>query len=261
MLIDSHCHLDRLDLSAYNNDLGAALEAARARGVSGMLCVCISDDNRQRVVEIAQAHAGLYASVGVHPAEVSEDVVSVESLTAWAGANKVVALGETGLDYCNPETARLEAQKQSFRNHLIAGQQLRLPVIIHTRAAREDTLALMEKYGSRAHSGVLHCFTDAWGMAKAALDMNFYISISGITTFRNAQALREVVKKIPLERLLVETDSPWLAPVPYRGKSNEPKYVREVAEYIADLRQIDFSELAARTSENFYRLFPRAAET
>lgn len=222
-----------------------------------MLCVCISAENKDTVVGIAQKFPGIYASVGVHPSDVEQEVVDVETLCEWARAEKVVALGETGLDYYYSKD-KAEYQQQSFRNHLIAGAQCALPVIVHSRDAREDTLQLIADFGAPEHAGVLHCFTETWDMARRALDMNFYISISGIVTFKNASELREVVKKIPLDRLLVETDSPYLAPIPYRGKPNEPRYVREVAEFIAELKQISFEELAAISTENFHTLFKKA---
>lgn len=254
MLVDSHCHLDRLNLDRYPHGLSDAIASAQERGVGKMLCVCISEQNKAQVLDIARQFDQVYASVGVHPSDVDTDIVSVERLSQWATAEKVIALGETGLDYYY-SADNADNQKQSFANHLIAGRQLNLPVIIHTRDARDDTLALMREHGSGESSGVMHCFTETWEMAKAALDLNFYISISGIVTFKNADALRDVVRKIPLDKLLVETDSPYLAPIPFRGKPNEPKYVREVAEYIADLRGVSFSELAETTSNNFTKLF------
>lgn len=257
MLVDSHCHLDRLDLSNYNGRLEEAIAAARARGVSHMLCVCISDDNREQVIKIANAYEGLYASVGIHPSDVAQAPASIEEIERWAGANKVVALGETGLDY-HYSGEKKEVQLQSFANHLTAGVKTGLPVIVHTRDAREDTILMIRKYGSTSTAGVMHCFTESWEMARQALDLGYYISLSGIVTFKNADALREVAKKVPLERLLVETDSPYLAPVPYRGKPNEPKYVCEVATFIAELRGQTFDALAEHTSENFFRLFSRA---
>ncbi len=256
MLVDSHCHLDRLKLGNYENGLQGAITAAREQGVSEMLCVCISESNKQAVLDIAQAYEGIYASVGVHPSDVGETVVKVDDLRMWASHRRVIALGETGLDYYY-SADNASNQKQSFANHLVAGAELNLPVIVHTRDAREDTLALMREHASEQSAGVMHCFTESWEMAKAALDLNFYISFSGIVTFKNADELREVAKKVPLERLLIETDSPYLAPVPHRGKSNEPKYVRQVAEFIADLRGVSLQQLAETTSNNFARLFPR----
>jgi TatD DNase family protein len=257
MLIDSHCHLDRLDLSHHNNELANVLAAANARDVAAFLCVCINEDNKAQVLEIAARHSQVLASVGVHPSDVAEEPVSVSQLIEWAQAPKVVALGETGLDYhYGKDTAA--SQQTSFANHLMAAGQLALPVIVHTREAQADTLAIMRDYSNPEHAGVMHCFTEDWAMAKAAMDMNYYISISGIVTFRNAEALRDLVKKMPLERLLVETDSPYLAPIPYRGKPNIPVYVREVAEYIADLKGVDYPTLARITSANFLQLFKRA---
>ncbi len=257
MLVDSHCHLDRLNLEQCGGSLTAALEGARADGVSHMLCVCISAENRQTVLDIALADRRIFASAGVHPSDVDEGVVSVDTLKAWCDHPKVVALGETGLDYYYSKD-RSEQQKQSFLNHLLAGADLDLPVIVHTRDARSDTIDLIKASGSPSSAGVLHCFTESWEMARQALDEGYYISISGIVTFRNADELREVAKKVPMDRLLVETDSPYLAPVPYRGKSNQPRYVRAVAEYIAELRETSLEQLAEQTSSNFFRLFKRA---
>lgn len=259
MLVDSHCHLDRINLSPYNGQLDLAIAAAHERGIQQMLCIGISLQNIQTVIDIAQAHPGVVASVGVHPCDVKEGTATADQLKAWSAQPKVVALGETGLDY-HYETESKALQHQSFALHLQVGRETGLPVVVHTREARADTLALIKEHGSLEHSGVLHCFTEDWDMARAALDLNYYISISGIVTFKNADQIRDVVSKMPLDRLLVETDSPYLAPVPYRGKPNEPKYVREVAQYIADLRGLSYAALAQQTSENFYRLFTRAKQ-
>lgn len=259
MLVDSHCHLDRINLSPYNGQLDLAIAAAHERGIQQMLCIGISLQNIQTVIDIAQAHPGVVASVGVHPCDVKEGTATADQLKVWSAQPKVVALGETGLDY-HYETESKALQHQSFALHLQVGRETGLPVVVHTREARADTLALIKEHGSLEHSGVLHCFTEDWDMARAALDLNYYISISGIVTFKNADQTRDVVSKMPLDRLLVETDSPYLAPVPYRGKPNEPKYVREVAQYIADLRGLSYAALAQQTSENFYRLFTRAKQ-
>jgi len=257
MLTDSHCHLDRLDLKPYDGDLNAALDAARARSVTQFLCIGVSLENRETVVDIARRHKDVVASVGIHPCDVESGTASVEQLVEWGAAPEVVGLGETGLDYHYAEqTAAL--QQKSFALHLEAGARAGLPVIVHTREAREDTLALIRAHGSEEHGGVLHCFTETWEMAKAALDRGYYISLSGIVTFKSAEALREVARKVPEDRLLVETDSPYLAPVPYRGKPNQPQYVREVAEFVADLRGVSLEALAEQTTSNFYRLFPKA---
>ncbi|MFT5082266.1 MAG: TatD DNase family protein [Lentisphaeria bacterium] len=257
MLVDSHCHLDRLELSKYPTGLDGAVEAAHAQGVSHMLCVCISEKNKNDVLAIAHKYPNIYASVGVHPTDVEGEVVSCETLKEWAEASKVVAIGETGLDYYHSQDF-VAKQRQSFIHHLEVAGDLALPVIVHTRNAREDTIALIREHGNQDSAGVMHCFTEDWGMARKALDLNFYISISGIVTFNSAAELRDVVRQVPIDRLLVETDSPYLAPVPYRGKPNEPKYVKEVAQYIADLKGLSFDDLCEVTSANFFRLFPGA---
>ncbi|WP_444893646.1 TatD family hydrolase [Microbulbifer sp. TRSA001] len=257
MLVDSHCHLDRLKLDKFDGDLDAVLDLARSRGVGKFLCVGISLENADAVVEIASRYEDVVCSVGVHPLDVDSGMADVERLVEMANQPNVVALGETGLDYYY-STDTQEIQQQSFIAHLRAAGQAELPVIVHTRDAREDTIALIKEHGNTNTAGVLHCFTESWDMAKAALDLNYYISLSGIVTFKNAEELRDVARRLPLDRLLVETDSPYLAPVPYRGKPNIPAYVREVAEFIADLRGIPYEDLAEITSENFFRLFPRA---
>ncbi|WP_444917469.1 TatD family hydrolase [Microbulbifer sp. JMSA003] len=257
MLVDSHCHLDRLKLDKFDGDLDTVLDLARSRGVGKFLCVGISLENADAVVEIASRYEDVVCSVGVHPLDVDSGMADVERLVEMANQPNVVALGETGLDYYY-STDTQEIQQQSFIAHLQAAGQAELPVIVHTRDAREDTIALIKEHGNTNTAGVLHCFTESWDMAKAALDLNYYISLSGIVTFKNAEELRDVARRLPLDRLLVETDSPYLAPVPYRGKPNIPAYVREVAEFIADLRGIPYEELAEITSENFFRLFPRA---
>ncbi|MFS1525601.1 TatD family hydrolase [Microbulbifer sp. 2304DJ12-6] len=258
MLVDSHCHLDRLKLDKLDGDLDAVLELARSRGVGRFLCVGVSLENADTVVEIASRYRDVVCSVGVHPLDVESGLADVDTLIKMAERPKVVALGETGLDYYY-STETKSVQQQSFAAHLEAAGRAVLPVIVHTRDAREDTINLIRAYGNLETAGVLHCFTENWEMAKSALDLNYYISLSGIVTFKNAQALRDIARKLPLDRLLVETDSPYLAPVPYRGKPNIPAYVREVAEFIADLRGIPYGRLAEMTTENFFRLFSRAA--
>lgn len=257
MLVDSHCHLDRLKLEQCGGSVSAAINAAKADGVQHLLCVCISEENRQQVLDIAVRHEGVFASAGVHPCDLEQQVVSQSDLLSWCDHPKVVALGETGLDY-HYSSEFAEQQKQSFIHHLQAGKETGLPVIVHTREARKDTIDLISEYGCRNAAGVLHCFTESWEMAQQALELNYYISISGIVTFKNATELREVAKNIPIDRLLVETDSPYLAPVPYRGKSNQPRYVRAVAEFVAQLRGVSLEQLAQQTTDNFFRLFNRA---
>jgi TatD DNase family protein len=258
MLVDSHCHLDRIDLTPYDGDLGGAIAAARAAGVERMLCIGIDRGNAEAVCRIAREYEGVYASVGIHPLDISEELASVDELCALGDRPEVVAIGETGLDYYYSRD-HIPAQQASFRAHLQAAAILHKPVVVHTRDAREDTLTILRESADREVAGVLHCFTESWEMAAAALDLNFYISFSGIVTFRNAEPLREVVRQVPLDRLLVETDSPYLAPVPHRGKKNEPRFTREVAACVAELKGVSLEELAAITTANFVRLFLRQA--
>jgi len=257
MLVDSHCHLDRLKLDKYGGDLKLALAAAAEQGVEKMLCVGISLENREAVVSIAEQYEQVVASVGVHPLDVEAGLASEQDLQGWAKHPKVVAIGESGLDYYYSDQTKA-LQQESFAIHLRAAAQTELPVIVHTRDARQDTLDMIKEHGNEESAGVLHCFTESWDMAKAAMDMNYYISLSGIVTFKNAKELQEVARKMPLDRLLVETDSPYLAPIPYRGKPNEPAYVKEVAQFVADLKGISYEQLLEATGENFHRLFAKA---
>ena len=254
-LVDSHCHLDRLDLTAHGGSLDAALAAARSRGVGCFLCIGVSADNAAAVRRLAARYSDVYCSVGVHPLDLepgSEPVL--DWLLGELNDPRVVAIGETGLDYhYQPEAAAL--QQQGFRLHLEAARLTGKPVIVHTREARQDTLDMLRE-AALPQAGVLHCFTEDWEMAKTALDMGYYISLSGIVTFRNAEALREVARRVPDDRLLVETDAPYLAPVPHRGKPNLPEYVRDVAEFLAALRGVSWEVLAEQTTANFHRLFP-----
>lgn len=257
MLVDSHCHLDRLDLAAHDGSLDAALDAARARGVGHFLCIGVSADNAAQVKALAERYADVDCSVGVHPLDLAPGAEpALDWLLQELNHPHVVAIGETGLDYhYEPEAAEL--QQASFRLHLEAARITGKPVVIHTRAARADTLALLRE-AALPQAGVLHCFTEDWDMARAALDLGYYISLSGIVTFRNADALRDVARQVPADRLLVETDSPYLAPIPHRGKPNLPEYVRDVAEFIALVRGERYEQLAEQTTANFRRLFPLA---
>lgn len=252
MFIDSHCHLDHLKLADYQQSLDVELETARDAGVSGFLCIGIDYDQFEQLLAIETRHADVWISIGEHPLN---DNLSAEDgrLREYASHSSVVAVGETGLDYhYAPDQA--EIQRASFVRHLKVADELEKPVIVHSRDAEADTLDLIREHCGPAR-GVLHCFTGSWSMAAAALDMGFYISISGIVTFANAGDLRDVVKKIPLDRLLIETDSPWLAPVPYRGKPNTPVYLPEVAAVVADLKEVELAELAKATTQNFFNLF------
>lgn len=258
MLIDSHCHLDRLDLSAYGGSLDAALDAARARGVERFLCIGVSAENAPAVKSLAEHYADVFCSVGIHPLDLQPGVApALNWLLDELNHPRVVAIGETGLDYhYQPEAAEL--QQVSFRLHLDAARITGKPIIVHTREARTDTLKLLRE-AALPQAGVLHCFTEDWPTAAAALDMGYYISLSGIVTFRNADSLRDVARRVPADRLLVETDAPYLAPVPHRGKPNLPEYVRDVAEYVARVREVSYQELAEQTGTNFQRLFPLAS--
>ncbi|WP_110972216.1 TatD family hydrolase [Pseudomonas huaxiensis] len=257
MLVDSHCHLDRLDLSAHDGSLDAALAAARARGVGHFLCIGVSADNAAQVKALTERYEDVDCSVGIHPLDLAPgEAPALDWLLQELNHPNVVAIGETGLDYhYEPEAA--DVQQASFRLHLDAARITGKPVVIHTRAARADTLTLLRE-AALPQAGVLHCFTEDWEMARAALDLGYYISLSGIVTFRNADALRDVARQVPADRLLVETDSPYLAPIPHRGKPNLPEYVRDVAEFIALVRGERYEQLAAQTTENFRRLFPLA---
>jgi TatD DNase family protein len=225
--------------------------------VSQFLCIGVSADNAAAVKGLAERYDDVHCSVGVHPLDLQPgESLALDWLLGELAHPRVVAIGETGLDYhYEPEAAAL--QQQAFRLHLEAARLTGKPVIVHTREARADTLALLRE-AALPQAGVLHCFTEDWEMARAALDLGFYISLSGIVTFRNADALREVARQVPADRLLVETDSPYLAPVPHRGKPNLPQYVREVAEFLAELRGVAFEDFARQTTDNFLRLFPLA---
>lgn len=255
MLVDSHCHLDFPDLA---DKLDEVLANMAANGVTHALCVGVNLEKLPAVLAVAEGHKNVFASAGVHPDYEDVEEPDVERLVALARHPKVVAMGETGLDYFRIQ-GQPEWQKQRFRTHIRAARQAAKPLIVHTREAAADTLSIMAEEGAGEAGGVMHCFTENWEVAKGALDQGFYISFSGIITFRSAEALREVAQKVPLERMLVETDSPYLAPVPYRGKTNQPAYVRHVAEEIARLHQTTVEEVGRITSENFFRLFQGAA--
>jgi TatD DNase family protein len=251
VFVDSHCHLDCPELRA---ELPRVLDAMRDNGVSHALCIGVDMEAWPGVHEIATAHSNLYASVGVHPDYAEVDDPSVERLVALAGKPKVVAIGETGLDYYRLQ-GDLEWQRERFRRHIRAARACGRPLVIHTRAAADDTIRIMRDERAAEAGGVMHCFTETWDVASQAIDLGFHISFSGIVTFRNAKALKDVARRVPLERMLIETDSPYLAPVPHRGKRNEPAFVRHVAEEIAALRGVDVDAIANATSDNFFRLF------
>ncbi|MEE4301789.1 MAG: TatD family hydrolase [Pseudomonadales bacterium] len=256
MFIDSHCHLDKLDLSAREGGLEGALDDARAAGVSGFLCVGAEPTELADVVALAAERDDVWASAGIHPLAVTGDRSQREAVTAVL--DQVVAIGETGLDFFKQDND-VDAQLADFAWHLEEGGRRGLPVIVHTRAARQATIATIRRHGAPDVAGVLHCFAEDWETAAAAMDLGYYVSISGIVTFRSAEALRDVVRRLPAERLLVETDAPWLSPAPHRGRPNEPMRVRRVAECVAELRGEPLEAIAEQTTENFFRLFSRAA--
>ena len=251
MLVDSHCHLDFAD---FRDRIPEVLANMASAGVSHALCISVTLAEFPRVLALAESHPNLYATVGVHPDYPDEGEIRAEDLVRLADHPKILAIGETGLDYYRV-TGDLEWQRERFRAHIRAARRCGKPLVVHTRAAAEDTLRIMREEGAGEAGGVMHCFTETLEVARAAVEMGFFVSFSGIVTFRNAGSLREVAKALPLDRILVETDSPYLAPVPHRGKVNEPAYVRHVAEAVASLRGMPLEDLAAATTGNFARLF------
>lgn len=254
MLIDSHCHLDRLKLDAYQGNLATPLNQARDAGVGAFLCVSTDMAKLDNMLSLVEGNADIFASVGVHP--LSDEIAQIRSaeLVAAAQHPQVIAIGETGLDYYYQQDTK-NVQQQCFIEHLKASSETGKAVIVHTRDAREDTLRIIAEHGDDRVGGVLHCFTESLEMAQQAMEMNYYISFSGIISFKNADELREVVKAVPLERMLVETDSPYLTPMPYRGKPNEPQYVKRVAECVAELKGVSYQQVIEMTGDNFKTLF------
>lgn len=251
MLVDSHCHIDFDD---YAGRIPQILENMAHNQVTHALCVCVNLADFPRVLALAEQYSQLFASVGVHPDQAADTRLEVDDLMQRAQHPKIVAIGETGLDYFR-QSGDLEWQRARFRTHIRAAREAAKPLIIHTREAGEDTLRILREERAHETGGVMHCFTETLEFAQAAMDLNFFISFSGIVTFKSAQAIKEVAKAIPFARMLVETDSPYLAPVPHRGKTNEPAWVRHVAEEIAHLRGISLEALAEATSANFFQLF------
>ncbi len=254
MLVDSHCHLDMLDLQSFEGGLDGVLAAARDLGVGHMLCVSVNLEDYPDMLALVEGCDEVTVSVGVHPNEQGGHDPDPAELVELAAQPRVIAIGESGLDYFRSE-GDLDWQRQRFRNHIAAAKQCGKPLIIHSRDAKEDTLRIMKEEGASAARGVMHCFTGDWDMAQRAIDMDFYISFSGIVTFNSARELKEIAQRMPLDRMLVETDCPYLAPVPHRGKPNQPAYVRHVAEHIAELRGETLERIASATTENFKALF------
>lgn len=251
MLIDSHCHLNFPDLAQRLPEVLANMAEA---GVDKAIAISVSRQSFEEVHAIAQNHPNIYATVGIHPDDPEAEEFSLEELLERAARPKVVGIGETGLDYhwCKGDLAW---QHRRFANHILAANESGLPLIVHTRDAADDTMRMLREH--RAHGGVIHCFTEDMRVAKLALDLGFYISFSGIVTFKNAKSIQEAAQYVPLDRMLVETDAPFLAPVPKRGKPNEPAYVRHTAEFVAQLRGDSLENIAAATTDNFFKLFDK----
>ncbi len=256
MFIDSHCHLDRIDLAPYQYDFGRFMQQADHAEIDHMLCIGIDMESYPAMYDLVAPYSSISLSVGVHPNVKEGAEPTLEELLSLAADDKVIAIGETGLDYFR-SNGDLEWQHRRFRTHIRAAKQLNKPLIIHTREAGHDSLDVLADEGARQVGGIIHCFTEDWAYAKKALDLDFYISFSGIVTFKNADQIKEVARRVPADRFLIETDSPYLAPAPFRGKPNYPTYVRYVAEHLAELRGSTVEEIARQSSRNFHTLFDR----
>ena len=255
MLVDSHCHLDFPELNA---DLAGVLSRMRDNGVTHALTISTTLETFPAVRAVAHAHGNVWCTAGVHPDERRDGrEATLDELVAMGSDPRVVAIGETGLDYYRVE-GDTEWQRERFRTHIRAARRLGKPLVIHTRSSSEDTLRVMREEGAGEVGGVMHCFTETWEVAQGAMDLGFHISFSGIVTFKNAKDLKEVARRVPLDRMRVETDSPSLAPVPHRGKPNQPAFVKHVADEVAALRGIEFEAVARATTDNFFRLFRHA---
>ncbi|MGR9045352.1 MAG: TatD family hydrolase [Gammaproteobacteria bacterium] len=254
MFIDSHCHLDRIDLAPYQNDFAYFMREAAENKIDHMLCISIDLETYPALCTLAADYPQISLTVGVHPNVHDGRDPTVDELVRLGQNDRVIAIGESGLDYFRSE-GDLSWQQDRFRRHIQAAIALQKPLIVHTREARDDTIRILEEEGADQIGGVIHCFTEDWEFAARAMDLNFYISFSGIVTFNSAKAVQEVAQKIPSDRYLIETDSPYLAPVPFRGRPNYPIYVRYVADFIAKLRNTDLETIAEQSSDNFNRLF------
>jgi TatD DNase family protein len=254
VLFDSHCHLDRIDLDDFENSFDQLLNTIASDDVTRMLCICVDLESFPAMHQRIAAYEHIFCTAGVHPDYENVQEPSIEKLCELAQLDKVVAIGETGLDYYH-QSGDLDWQRARFVTHIEAARACGLPLVIHTRDAREDTLNLLRKHKAQEVGGVLHCFTENWPMARAAIELGFYISISGIVTFQQAQNVRAMARQIPLERLLIETDAPWLSPAPHRGKTNHPGRVRLVAQKLAEIRGESVETLARETFRNANKLF------
>jgi len=253
-LVDSHCHINFPDFEGRIPDI---LQNAADNQVEHLLCIATSWENRDAVLQLAREHSAISASVGIHPTTEGGHEATIDELLSAATDPLIVAIGETGLDYFR-SSGDLGWQHERFHRHIEVAKRCQKPLIIHTRAAAEDTMNTLRDHNAQDAGGVMHCFAEDWDVAKQALDIGFYISFSGIVTFKSAKSVQEVAQKAPLDRILVETDAPYLAPVPYRGKMNEPAYVRHTAEHVAALRGIPLEELAEATTNNYFSLFSGA---
>ncbi len=254
MLIDSHCHLDRIDLAPYHNDFANFMAAVKECKIEHLLTIAIDLESYPGMLALVADYPQISVTVGVHPNEQDGKEPTVDDLIALGRNPKIIGIGETGLDYFRTEGDTVW-QQQRFRNHINAAKALKKPLIVHTRAAKIDTLRILQEENAAEVGGIIHCFTEDWAFAQGALDLGFYISFSGIVTFNSAKEIQEVAKKVPVDRFLIETDSPYLAPVPHRGKPNYPTYVRHVAEQVATLRGTSFDDIANQSSTNFRSLF------
>lgn len=259
MLTDSHCHLDRINLDAFGGSLDGLLSAARENRVDRFLNVCIDLEHFPNVHDMALTHDNIWCSVGVHPTSENVKEPTVDELIELGQGEKVIAIGETGLDYFRVDEDEAGWQRDRFRRHIQAAVTLNKPLIIHTRSARSDTIRILQEEGAERCKGIMHCFAEDWETASQAIELGFYISFSGILTFKSAEELREVAAKVPEDRILIETDAPYLAPVPFRGKMNHPALVLHVAEKLAEIRGWDVEKAATVTSDNFSTLFPVTA--
>ncbi|SNC59367.1 TatD family hydrolase [Polynucleobacter victoriensis] len=255
MFVDSHCHLD---FPEYANQVPTLLERMKAARVTHAMCISVDMPDFPNVLALAEAYENLFATVGTHPDYEDTPEPTEDQLVELANHPKILAIGETGLDYYrigDRTYAQMEWQRERFRTHIRAAKRANKPLIIHTRSASEDTIRILKEEGANQVAGVMHCFTETWDVAQAAMELGFYISFSGIVTFKNAKELQETCKKVPLDRMLIETDAPFLAPIPHRGKTNEPAWVSHVGEFIANLRGISVEEVAQATTHNFKTLF------
>jgi len=257
--VDSHCHLDMIDLAEFNDHMDNVIELAADNQVTDILSISVDLESFPRILETARQYPNVFASVGLHPCHTPDDSVSVEQLCQLSDDSKIVAIGETGLDYymnegCDPRNDNFAWQRERFKIHIRTAIETKKPLIIHTRDAREDTLKILKEEGAHKIGGIMHCFVEDVETAQQALDMGFHISFSGIVTFKNAKSIQEVAKMVPDDRLLIETDSPYLAPVPMRGKKNQPAYVAYIGEFLAQLRGTSVEHIAKITRDNYFKI-------